>query len=480
MNRFFALSLPCLMTACLNVGPDYEAPLIELPEAHASDLASIDESQSMADGEIDLVTWWSTFEDPLLTELIERAAATNFDLRAAVARVSEVEAVLGVERAKQGPRANLSAAYTRSGISKNTQFGLFPGQDRESNDHTAGIGASWEIDIWGRSRRMVEAANAELEARLDNHAAVRVSMAARVADAYLRLREMQSREAIALENIDVLVQSLGTTSARFEAGLIEELDVFRARTELETARSLLPEAQRGRAGAATEIELLLGVEPASLAELLALAPDARTTIPSPHGRLGEQIPADLLRRRPDLRSAERTLAAQTARVGIATAALYPSFTLLGDIGLQSETLGKLFDSGSGTHRFGPSFSMPFLSGGGLRAKIRVADALVEQALVSYESTVLIALHEVDSAANGIGFESARVAALERAQREAEASLVRSKTLYDEGLTSLDAVLDARRALFGIQDSHAQARSASARAYVDLYRALGGGWPGATE
>ena len=479
MNRPSALALPLLFTACISVGPEYKEPALELPGVHTADLTALAGADA-AEEELDLISWWSAFEDPVLTELIERATEQNFDLRAASARVSEAEAVLGVERAKSGPSASLSAAYTRSGISENTQFGLFPGQERESNNHTAGLGASWEIDFWGRTRRTIEAADAELESRLDDYSAARVSLAAQVADAYLRLREMQRREWIARENIVALARSLETSDARFQAGLTEELDVFRARTELESARAVLPEAARGRASAATEIEILLGIEPGTLDRLLGGPPNARPVVPFPNGQIATQVPTDLLRRRPDLRSAERQLAAQTARVGIATAALYPSFTLLGNIGFQAENLGNLLDDGSATHSFGPSISMPFFSGGGLRANIRAADARVEQALVEYERTVLLALHEVDSAAAGIGFEQTRLAALERARGEAESSLDRSTTLYSEGLISLDAVLDARRALFGIEDSHAQARSAASRAHVDLYRALGGGWLGAGE
>ena len=477
--RVRALALLALLAAaCTAVGPDYEAPQLALPDTHAADLVVLDQSEPAPESEVDLVEWWTAFDDPVLDELIARAIGSNFDLRSALARIHEAEAVLGVERAARGPRSELSAAYTRSGISENTQFGLFPGQARESDDYTLGLGAAWEIDLWGHTRRMVEAASADLEARLEDHAAVRVSIVAQIADAYLRLREYQSRAAIASGSVELLEQGLVTARARVDAGLTEELDVLRALTELESARALLPELRRARSDAGTELELLLGLGPTSLDALLGLAPGASAEIPTPSGRVGERVPAELLRRRPDLRSAERQLAAQTARVGVATAELYPKLTLAGSIGLQAEHFGNLFESGSGVHSYGPSLSLPLFSGGGLRANIRAADARVDQALVHYESVVMTALHEVNSAATAIGFEGARLESLERAEQQAQSSLERSTTLYREGLTALDAVLDARRSLFEIEDASARARSAASRAHVDLYRALGGGWPGA--
>ncbi|MDF1799039.1 MAG: efflux transporter outer membrane subunit [Planctomycetota bacterium] len=475
LSRSSLLAAGLVLAGCTTVGPDYEAPTPALPDAHAFDLGALSESQPAMDEPVDLVAWWRAFDDPLLARLVERALAGNLDLDAALARIAEAEAVLGVERAATGPRADLTAAYTRSGISENTQFGLFPGQERESNDYTAGLGASWELDLWGRNQRLIEAASADFEMRVEDLSAVRVSLVAQVADAYLRLRELQRRGAIAGANITALERSFETAAVRFDAGLVEELDVLRARTELENARALVPSIDRMAAAAVTELELLCGLEPGSLAQELVPAGE-RPSIPAPSGRLGEQVPADLLRRRPDLRSAERLLAAQTARVGIAEAELYPRLSLAGTLGLQADDPGNLLKATSVTHSIGPSINLPLFSGGGLRANIAAADARVDQALVAYEATLLGALHEVDSAARGIVFEGARLAALDEAQATAEKSLERSGVLYREGLTSIDAVLDARRALFAIEDARAQARSASSRAHVDLYRALGGGWP----
>lgn len=475
-SSMFAAAASLVVAGCTTVGTDYEAPAPVLPESHAVDLSGLSAAQPAMDGPVDLVAWWRAFDDPLLAGLVERAIDGNLDLDAAFARIAEAEAVLGVERAATGPRADLSGAYTRSGISENTQFGLFPGQDRESNDYTAGLGASWELDLWGRNQRLIEAASADYEMRLEDLAAVRVSLVAQVADAYLRLRELQRREAIAAVNITALERSHETASVRYDAGLVEELDVLRARTELENARALVPGIQRMAAAAVTELELLSGLEPGSLGEALGPASD-RPSIPMPTGRIGDEVPADLLRRRPDLRSAERLLAAQTARVGIAEGELYPRLSLSGTLGLQAADPGDLLKATSITHTLGPAISVPLFSGGGLRANIAAADARVDQALVAYEATLLGALHEVDSAARGIVLEGARLAALDEAQASAELSLERSTTLYREGLAAIDAVLDARRALYAIEDARAQARSASARAHVDLYRALGGGWPG---
>lgn len=463
---------------CTAVGPDYEVPDLQLAADHQAPLDELDVLFGRdQEDPLDLATWWSAFSDPVLSELIESAVNSNFDLRRALARIAEAEAVLGVSQEADGPSAEAGTSYTRTGISENTQFGLFPGQNRESDDYRASLSASWELDLWGRAQRSVEAAEADLGARIEGLWAVRVSLAGQVADAYLRLRELQVRAGIARANITVLEKSVETTRARVDAGLVQELDLLRSRTELETARAGVAGLDRIEAMIVTELGLLGSVEPGRLNQLLEVKPGVELTIPSPLGRIGNAVPADLLRRRPDVRAAERELAAQTARVGIATADLYPSLSLGGSLGLQAALPENLIKGTSLTHSIGPSLSLPLFSGAGLRANIAAADARVDQALIAYQASVLTALHEVDSAATGIALEARRLDALDRAAGEAERSLATSRTLYAEGLSNLDAVLDARRALFAIEDARAQARSGVARAHVDLYRALGGGWPG---
>ncbi len=474
----FPSLLVCLTAVgCATVGPDYQTPELDLASAHRADLDSLDGlyGKDLADP-LALDSWWSAFGDPVLTELIDMAVGQNFELRQAMARVVEAEAHLGLSRGVSGPRVDGAGAYRRTGISENTQFGLFPGQARESNDHTAGINASWEIDLWGKARRSIEAAEADLAAGTEGVWAVRVSLAAQVADAYLRLRESQRRFQIATSNVEVLLRGVQTAQARFDAGLVQELDLLRARTDLETARAVLPGLQRAELGVITELGMLTAVEPGQLDGMLKWVSEDSVSIPNPRGHLGTQVPGDLLRRRPDVRQAERQLAAQTARVGVATAELYPSLSLIGSIGFQAEKSGDLMKDGSFIHGVGPSVTLPLFSGGALRANIAGEDARVEQTLLAYESSVLSALHEVDSAATSITLESQRMGALDAAAQQASESLKRSQILYREGLASIDAVLDSRRALFLVQDQSTQARSALARAHVDLYRALGGGWP----
>ncbi|MDF1838326.1 MAG: efflux transporter outer membrane subunit [Planctomycetota bacterium] len=475
--KFPFLLLSLAFTGCATVGPDYQRPDLELAQSHRANLENLpglfgaDSADPLALG-----TWWSAFGDPVLTELVERATVENFDLRQAIARVVEAEARLGVTRASNGPRADGGAAYRRSGISENTQVGQFPGQERESDDYTASISASWELDLWGKAARSIEAAEADLAAGVEGIWAVRVSLAGQVADAYLRLRELQRRMQIAESNVDVLQRGTDSARARFEAGLVQELDLFRARTDLESARAVLPDLERAALAAITELSLLTSVEPGQLDAFLKVDSSAPVALPSPKGRLGTQVPGDLLRRRPDIRTAERELAAQTARVGVATAALYPSLTLTGSIGFQAEKVDNLFKDGSFVHGFGPGLSLPIFSGGGLRDNIAGEDARVDQALLSYESQVLAALHEVDSAATGISLGARRLTALEAAVAQAQESLGRSEILYREGLANIDAVLDSQRALFQLQDGATQASSNLSRAHVELYRALGGGWP----
>lgn len=475
--KFHTLLICLSVASCTTVGPDYEKPEIQLPEAHRASLEALDGmyGNDLSDP-LALESWWSAFGDPVLTELIDMAVVQNFDLRQAMARVVEAEARLGVSRGSSGPRVDASGEYRRSGVSENTQFGLFPGQARESDDHTVGVNAAWELDLWGKARRSIEAAEADLEAGVEGVWAVRVSLAAQVADAYLRLRESQRRFQIAASNVEVLLRGVETTQARFDAGLVQELDLLRARTDLETARAVLPGLQRVQQAVITELSLLTALEPGALDGLLKAPAEGSILIPNPRGRLGTQVPGDLLRRRPDVRQAERQLAAQTARVGVATADLYPSLSLIGSVGFQAEKTGNLIEDASFLHGVGPRVTLPLFSGGALRANIAGEDARVQQALLVYKSSVLFALHEVDMAATSISLESVRLGALEAAVTQANQSLNRSQALYREGLASIDAVLDSRRALFQVQDQSTVARSALARAHVDLYRALGGGWP----
>ncbi|MCA9000455.1 MAG: efflux transporter outer membrane subunit, partial [Planctomycetes bacterium] len=444
------VSFLCLfaLAGCVTVGPDYQAPELELAAEHRADLENLPGLFGAEEGDaIALSQWWTAFQDPVLTGLVERTVVENFDLRQAIARVVEAEARLGVDRAAAGPRAGVNGSYTRSGISENTQFGLFPGQDRESDSHRVTLDASWEIDLWGKARRSIEAAEAELAAGVEGIWAVRVSLAGQVADAYLRLRELELRMQIAQGTVEVLLRGVETAQARFDAGLVQELDLLRARTDLESARAILPELEQAKQSVLTELCLLTSVEPGQLDALLAEPGDGPVLVPTPDGRLGQHVPMDLLRRRPDVRVAERQLAAQTARVGMATAELYPSFSLTGSIGFQAERSDNLFKEGSFIHNYGPSFSLPLFSGGGLRANIKGEDARVDQALLNYEKLVLTALHEVDSAATGISLGARRLEALESAVAQAKLTLDRSGILYREGLANIDAVLDSRRALF---------------------------------
>ena len=239
---------------CTAVGPDYEAPEVTLAAQHQAALSDIDAMFGRDhDDPLDLATWWRAFEDPVLSELIERAVNQNFDLRQALSRITEAEAALGVSRALDGPSAEAGGSYMRTGVSENTQFGLFPGQDRESDDYNLSVSASWEVDLWGRAQRSVEAAEADLGARVEGLWSVRVSLAGQVADAYLRLRELQVRTRVAAADVVVLEKRVETIRARVDAGLVQELDLLRANTELETARANLPALERmqadGRHGA---------------------------------------------------------------------------------------------------------------------------------------------------------------------------------------------------------------------------------------
>ncbi len=457
-----ALLLAVLFQSGCLVGPDYTAPEVKVPEKWR-----LPESALLVPAESDIRSWWKVFQDPMLTSLINEAAASNLDLKVAVARVKEARARLGVARGELLPAVDATGSATRNLGSQND---VTPGgatYDRYSGN----LDASWEIDLFGRIRRSVEAAEADFQATQEERVGVMVTLYAEMATNYLQVRTIQARLATSVKNIKSQKEVLELTRVRFKNGLATGLDVSQAEQVLASSEAELPPLYNNLNQSINAVALLLAKPPGAVQDRLANP----QPIPMLPAQVAVGVPLDIMRQRPDIRTAERQLAAATARIGQATADLYPSFSLTGSLGLAASDTSNFFSSGSRFYSFGPSFNWNLFAGGRIRAQIKVQDALTEQALLTYEQTVLTALQEVDNAATGFFQQTRRVNALYQSVKAARRTLKLSLSLYKEGLKDFQSVLDAQRSLFEADNQLAQAKGELTTNLVQLYKALGGGW-----
>ena len=463
----FAATCALGLSGC-TVGPDYVQPEIETPDAWHT--AAVD---GLEDGEATLQTWWTVFDDEKLTELVMRSAEGNFDLRSALWRVEEARALRGVVASNTKPQVGLSADATRSQPSNTGVLGdLAPtGGFEADNLFAAGAGASWELDVFGRIRRQVEAADAQTQATVEAYRDVLVSLYAETALAYVNVRASQERLRIAHANVAAQENTLQLTKDRFSAGLVSALDVAQAESNLANTYSLIPVIERDINEGLNRLAVLLGENPGALhAELADEAP-----IPHEPKEVAMGLPTELLRQRPDVRRAERQLAAQTAQIGVATADLYPSFSLAGFLGLEALNAGDLLSGDSVTWNIGLPIRWNVFSGGRIRSQIRAEEARTNQLLANYEQTVLNALEESENAMVAYIKEVQRRERLAQAVDATQRSLDLVLTQYTAGLTDFQNVLDTQRTLLVREDELAVAEGLVIGNLVRLYRALGGGW-----
>ena len=412
-----------------------------------------------------LAHWWTTLDDPELSNLEERAVNGNLDLKEAMARIREARALRGISKANLFPTVDAGGSVTERRFSEDSNTG-----DRNTL-YAAGFDAGWELDIFGGVRRSVEAAQADLEATQENLHAVLVSLMAEVALNYVEVRTFQTRLEVTEANIKTLQESYELNQSRYQAGINDALAVQESLRLLETARSQIPFLETGLEAAKNRLAVLLGEQPGKLHWQLA----AKRSIPAVPATVAVGIPADTLRHRPDIRRAERLLAAQTARIGVATADLYPKFRLFGTIGLESISATDFFTYGSRAWSFGPSVSWNIFDAGAIRQNIEVQPARQEQALIQYESSVLQALEEVENVLVAYAKEQNRRDSLTKAETAAQQATLLAKDQYDAGLVNYNNVLDAQRALLLLQDELAQSEGSVTSNLVRLYKALGGGW-----
>jgi len=452
------------------VGPNYRSPTAKLPPQWASSLTGGETS-----GPAQLADWWKNFGDASLDALIEKAVRSNLTIRIAEARVREARAQEAVVSGGFWPSLSGTASYSRNRWGKNGFPPLPPTAPFNYNLYSAGFDAAWELDIFGGTRRAVEEANAEMGAALYGQRDVLVSLLAEVARDYIGARAYQQRLAITRQNIDVQQKSLDLTKSRFQNGLSSDLDVQQATALLNATQAEIPSLESGFQRTVYALAVLLDEPPGDLLDQMS----AEQPIPATPPTVPVGLPSDLLQRRPDIQRAERDLAAATARIGAATADLFPKFSLTGMGGFDSLSAGNWFDYVSRYGSVGPSMQWELFEAGRVRANIRVQNARQEQALDAYQQTVLTALQDVESALTDYAKEQVRHRSLSGSVQANRKALELSTQLYKNGLTDFLHVLDSERSLYAAQDALIQSDQTVSLDLVQLYKALGGGWEGKT-
>ncbi len=465
------------MLAGCTVGPNYKRPATRVPRVFA------EPHGIAAASDTELASWWRQFGDPELDRLVNRALAQNLDVETAAARIREARAREVVAGAAALPEVDTSGSVSRERISEHAipipptggsggqpgQFGL-PGS--EFNTFRIGFDASWEIDLFGKTRHSVEAARGRTAAAIWDRRDVQVTTAAEVANAYLTLRTLQQRIAIAQAEVQRQQRSEELVRARVRGGLVTGQDLEQQRSQLSTAMAAIPPLRAQTAQQIHALGVLTGDTPEAL--VAELTPSAELP-PSPPA-VPAGLPSDLLRRRPDIRVAERNLAASTADIGVATADLYPRFSLTAAPALVSTALATLLEWGSRNYSTAATLTWPIFNGGRTRGNIAIANAIQEQALIRYRKTVLVALQDVEDALTQIDNERRSSANLERSLATATRAENIARSRYRGGLVTYSDVLQAQASRISLESQLIESRGALERDTVALFKALGGGWP----
>jgi NodT family efflux transporter outer membrane factor (OMF) lipoprotein len=457
------------------VGPDYAPSPARAPATWISPPAN-----GLTDIAATTSDWWASFNDAELDSLIQRAVQSNPDLRVSEARLRQARAVRRMSAADFWPTLDASGSFARAKQSKNQpligSLPLPPNFPFEYSVYQAGFDASWEIDLFGAKHRALEAATAEWEVAIESRNDAMVSLLAEVARDYVELRGGQLRLDIARRNLKLQQEALDLTRARFQSGVASELDATRAAALLAGIRAAIPPLETAVRESMYGLAFLLGREPGDLlAELSPYKP-----VPSAPPEVPIGLPSDLLSRRPDVRQAERQLAAETARIGLAKSDWFPKLSLTGDAGLESVSLGKWFEPGSQFWSLGPTLQWRALDFGRVQAEVRAQTAVQEAALATYEKAVLNSLREAENTVVAYAQEQNRHRALADEVTENRRSLDMANGLYAEGSVNYLDVLDAERSLYGSEDELAVSDQAVSVDLIALYKALGGGWVTPTQ
>ena len=463
---YAAAALP----GCTMVGPDYAAP----PLQTAAQWLEVDNTRIKADT-VELKDWWRVFSDPVLDSLIQTAYEQNLPLRIAGVRVLEARARLAIaigEFYPQQQQAFGALTYTR--LSEN-EVAAASG-DFDIREAQLGARASWEFDFWGRFRRAIQAQDANLLASMASYDDVLVSLLGDVADTYVIIRVLEQQLLIARANAKIQQETLNIANARFNAGQTGERDVQQALTQLRSTEATIPQLELSLEQSKNALAILLGMTPSEIRSRLA----GPAVIPAAPSTAAVGIPADLLRRRPDIRFAEYQAIAQSAQIGVTQAELYPAFSLTGSFGLiaadtHGSDLGDFFSSSSRTATIGPTFAWNILNYGQIRNAVRLEDAIFQETLVNYQNTVLLAQREVEDGLASFIKSQEAVVFLSQAAEAARKTVALARIQYEGGATDYTTVINAQAALLQQENSLAQARGDVPQGLISVYRALGGGW-----
>ncbi|CAH2603138.1 Efflux transporter outer membrane subunit [Rhodovastum atsumiense] len=460
------LGLVVLLAAGCTLGPDHQPPEMLLPAAWSGPLAT--SPTAVAQG-----AWWQRFHDPVLDGLITRSLAANPDVAKAQASLRAARASLAQQRAGLWPSLDASASVTeqRSSLAAS---GYGSGA-RTYGTWTAGFDADFELDVFGGQRRTIESARATAEAAAAERDATVLSLIGDVANAYVQVRGYQAQLEVARQTLATRRDTAALTRGRARAGLVSELDAVKAEAEAESAEAAIPPLEQSLAGQVHGLAVLTGAAPGELTGLMAPV----RPVPTLGGAIVADAPATLLVRRPDIRAAERRLAAANAAIGAAEADRYPAVSLAGAIGLNAARLGNVTDVSSRVWSVAPQVSLPVFDAGKRAAVVAEREAERDEALASWRATVLTALKEVENALVGLDREAAHNARLRRSVRAWQDAAQLARAQYRAGLSNFLDVLDAERSLSEAQDTLAQSDTALATQAIALFKALGGGWESAT-
>lgn len=467
MNKLLPIIIAAIVSGCA-LGPDYQHPDYEAPQSshpenfYAASAKQRDQTATRSASQ----AFWQGFQDPVLAGLIQNTLTDNYDLQAMLARYRGAEALLRHTRREQWPSVTVSAGASHQQLAEVER----PRPEIDELDlYEAGAALAWEIDLFGRLARATQAQQALFEASGADVQALQVALTGQLANSYFELRGLQEQLLVTQHNVAFQQSSLDIVSSRLKAGRGNQFDLFRARAQLNTTRAAIPELQAGIRTNMHRIAVLTGKPPGTLIDVLAVATGLPETVPLiPVG-----TPGEVLRRRPDIRAAERRVAAASAAIGVATADLFPRFTLQGLAGTLATSGGDMFTSGAESHRIVFGIDWSFLDRALVRARIDAADADAEAALADYRQTVLLALEETETWLVRYQQAQARVALLSDAEQAADQAVSQARERYEQGYIGYFELLTAELELNHARDSLVKSQTDQALAMVSVYRSLAG-------
>ncbi len=460
MRRLLLLSLIALALGGCTVGPNYVRPTVDTPpswrmtDAEAKDVAN--------------TAWWGQFDDPVLDNLIGSALRENLDLQIASARVDEFAGRYGFVRADLFPQVGASAMAGRQRFTEETGNTNPPGTNFTLGNYSATLGATWELDVWGRIRRATEAARAELVASEEGRRAVILSLVGSVAGSYVNLRDLDRQLEISEETAKTREESLRIFKLRFEGGFSSEVEYVQVKSLYEEALAVIPAVEKAITQQENALSVLLGRNPGPIPRGKTIDQLALPSIPA-------GLPSDLLSRRPDLLLAEQNLVAANARIGVAKAAYYPAISLTGFLGFASTDLSNLFTGAAKVWSYSVPVTMPIFTAGKIAGDVQAAEAIQRQALFGYRQAIQTAFREVDDSLVDQARTREQLAAQARQVEALQKYVELAQLRFDNGYTSYLEVLDAQRSLFSVQLSYTQNQGVLLQALINLYKAMGGGW-----